>query len=844
DISGLIKGGDWAHIAVQNTGDWANPVNIYINGNLVSSQLLTNNYVYTPSSSPSLSSADLAAGTTEFSFAYSATTTPLNVNNTSAANLVIGATSGGLNGSIKQVRLYNRALSPAEIRNNAFNTCLVPQSEGALVLWLPLNKEETAGVSTDRINQFTTTNSNTVFSSAYQPVYPVLKLPTHYYYNSLNAVTKQLSPDGGESNFFYDLLGRLVVSQNAEQKTSTRGETNNRYSYTRYDALGRITEVGEKTGGATMTTAMAKSDPTLAINPMVVWQATGNNVQVTQTIYDQPNTSIVTNTAITSNQNIYNTARKRVVATIYRNTGTTETDYNSATHYQYDINGNVKRLWQEHKKSVTGAPVNMLKDLQYNYDLVSGKVNSVIYQKDKGDQFIYKYEYDPDNRLLRAYSGRDMNTLQQDAGYRYYLHGPLARMELGDALTNRIVQGSDYAYTLQGWLKAVNGVQLSPAIAPGSTDAGADGSVLSAAGIHAQVGGDALAYSLGYYQNDYTPIGGASAQALAIQYQHPSVSGNDIHGKALFNGNISNATYSIAGINNGNTRGYSYGYDQLNRLREMLAHNLSSATIAGGWNNGSVMDDNKESFTYDANGNIVKLFRNGTSAGGRKLAMDDLSYSYYYFTQNNTRKVYTPGQPLPADAWALSNQLAHVKDAVPSTNYPAAAYPDEKDIDNQANNNYTYDGIGNLVKDNAEGITKIGWTVYGKIRSIDKSDGTSIIYDYDAGGNRIQKQVISGRTKTITYYIRDAQGNSIAVYGWQGSSTAIPAAAAVGNGVAGQTWNEQHLYGSSRLGMCKPNITVPATLNTTTGAIQVGSKFFELTNHLGNVLALISEKKI
>ncbi|MEP6749222.1 MAG: hypothetical protein ABJB86_15920, partial [Bacteroidota bacterium] len=692
DISGLLNSGTWTYIAVENTGDWSNPVKIYINGNLVNSELITNSYGYTPAASPLLAPADIAAGTTEFSFAYSSTIVPLNVSNTTAANLVIGAANNGLSGSIKQVRLYNRALPATEIRNNAFNTCLVPQSEGQLVLWLPLNKEETSGVSIDHVNQLTTVNSNTVFSSAYQPVYPVHKLPTHYYYNSLNAVTKQTSPDGGENNFFYDLLGRLTVSQNAEQKTSTRGEANNRFSYTKYDLSGRITEVGEKTGAFTMTTAIAKTDPTVATSLINNWLASGTNTQVTQTIYDQPNSSIVTNLAITGSQNIYNTARKRVLSIIYRNTITSATDYNSATHYQYDINGNVKHLWQEHKKSLTGTPVNMLKDLQYDYDLVSGKVNSVIYQKDKGDQFVYKYEYDPDNRLLRAYSGRDMNTLQQDASYRYYLHGPLARAELGDGLTSRIVQGSDYAYTLQGWLKGVNGVQFSPTINSGSNDAGADGSAVAAAGIHAQVSTDALSYTLGYYQDDYIPIGGSPAIAFNIKYQHPAINGGDVNGKALFNGNISNATYSIAGIDNGNTRGYSYGYDQLSRLREMRAHNLSAVKIGGNWSNSSMITDHKETYTYDANGNIISLLRNGTSSGGRKLAMDDLSYHYYYYTQSNARKIYVPGQPLPADAWVLSNHLAHVKDAVPAGNYPLVAYPEEKDIDNEANNNYTYDG--------------------------------------------------------------------------------------------------------------------------------------------------------
>ncbi|MEZ4827676.1 MAG: hypothetical protein R3C61_15550 [Bacteroidia bacterium] len=38
----------------------------------------------------------------------------------------------------------------------------------------------------------------------------------------------------------------------------------------------------------------------------------------------------------------------------------------------------------------------------------------------------------------------------QDAKYKYYLHGPLARVELEEDL----IQGLDYVYTLQGWMQA------------------------------------------------------------------------------------------------------------------------------------------------------------------------------------------------------------------------------------------------------------------------------------------------------------------------------------------------------------------------------------------------------
>jgi RHS repeat-associated protein len=176
---------------------------------------------------------------------------------------------------------------------------------------------------------------------------------------------------------------------------------------------------------------------------------------------------------------------------------------------------------------------------------------------------------------------------------------------------------------------------------------------------------------------------------------------------------------------------------------------------------------------------------------------------------------------------AGTNKLTSVTD-------PIAAGLVNYDIDGQAANNYSYDRIGNMTADNAEGITNISWTVYGKIKNITKSNGT-IEYRYDASGNRIYKKtVISGAT-TETYYARDAQGNVMAVYEKQAANPL--------------KWMEQHLYGSSRLGMWNladvvPGTTVPASGGTVEDGYLYGSKFFELSNHLGNVLVTVSDKKI
>ncbi|MGV8878078.1 MAG: RHS repeat domain-containing protein [Sphingobacteriaceae bacterium] len=544
-------------------------------------------------------------------------------------------------------------------------------------------------------------------------------------------------------------------------------------SYTRYDLLGRITEVGEKIQTAVDLTGHEYLPEITKDN----FLAAGTDGQITQTVYDQAATGSGVASGL-SQENL----RKRVSASLYRESQ--GGPVLRASYYNYDAAGNVKTLWQQ----VDGLG---LKKLDYEYDLVSGKVNFVGYQNGQADQFYYRYVYDAENRLVqtssgtealvKTYGGSYLLNGQLDAQYEYYLHGPLARTELG-GLTGK-VQGTDYAYTLQGWLKGVNGQALTPGNEMGND--GITGSTIAR---------DAMGYSLGYYADDYKAIGGSGAAAFPMQWQSQP---GDETGQDLYNGNIGNSTVAISQFGNGAPTGYSYRYDQLNRLKETRRHGLTAGTT--GWGSGSITDAYKESYSYDANGNILGLLRNGTTEGGKPLSMDNLNYGFNKDVQGKL----------------INNKLRHVKDAVGSGNYTG-------DIDDQVNDNYAYDAIGNLTKDTQEGITAINWNVYGKIKSIAKSGG-NISYTYDASGNRTSKTA-GGVT---TYYVRDAQGNTLAVY----------------DGAGGNNWKEQQLYGSSRLGMWKPNINI-ATANGTSVWDSTGRKFFELSNHLGNVLSVITDKRI
>tara|TARA_R110000744_G_scaffold217929_1_gene336636 strand:+ start:1004 stop:1285 length:282 start_codon:yes stop_codon:yes gene_type:complete len=57
-------------------------------------------------------------------------------------------------------------------------------------------------------------------------------------------------------------------------------------------------------------------------------------------------------------------------------------------------------------------------------------------------------------------------------------------------------------------------------------------------------------------------------------------------------------------------------------------------------------------------------------------------------------------------------------------------------VDGTETENYTYDQIGNLISDNAEGIDSIAWTPYGKVRAVYKDDNSEVHFRYDASEDR------------------------------------------------------------------------------------------------------------
>jgi RHS repeat-associated protein len=195
-------------------------------------------------------------------------------------------------------------------------------------------------------------------------------------------------------------------------------------------------------------------------------------------------------------------------------------------------------------------------------------------------------------------------------------------------------------------------------------------------------------------------------------------------------------------------------------------------------------------------------------------------------------------------AGAPSNRLGHVDDLVNS-----ATFTD--DIDDQNPNNYSYDQLGQLIGDQLELIANIEWRSGDKkikalTRTTTAGNKSDMEFVYNPLGQRVVKiektrlnNVLESNDKwKYTYYAYDANGQVMATYAVKLSTTVNRA-----------TLTEQHLYGASRLGMRRidkrlyengtsPNVIPDVQQNT------LGNISYEITNYLGNVNVVISDRKI
>jgi RHS repeat-associated protein len=299
---------------------------------------------------------------------------------------------------------------------------------------------------------------------------------------------------------------------------------------------------------------------------------------------------------------------------------------------------------------------------------------------------------------------------QLQARYHYYKHGPLKRVEIGEGL-----QGIDYIYTLNGWLKSINNPEMAH-------DPGND--TKTTTGFYPDVFG----MTLDYYSGDYSRNG---------RHIVSGVTGNTLYDN--YNGNISSEIWkNIDPQLPTNIMVASYKFDYQNQFSESVygAYNPSTLTYSDKFPAYSMQ------MTYDKNGNIQNLLRNQDAVAGSSLissvhTFDNMSYDYF------------PG----------TNQVKCITDqGNPSL--------EQEDFDNTTIlTNFAYNEIGQARFEDVENGQDrwFKYDAYGKVTGIYTNPlfTTSLaLYYYDDRGFRYMKDVQGEKT----YYVRDASGNVVSTY--------------------------------------------------------------------------------
>ena len=184
-------------------------------------------------------------------------------------------------------------------------------------------------------------------------------------------------------------------------------------------------------------------------------------------------------------------------------------------------------------------------------------------------------------------------------------------------------------------------------------------------------------------------------------------------GTKLYNGNISETQWQTAYDQPLLSRKYAYKYDALNRLKNAYYQKPGNVN--------PIPDSYNENLTYDKNGNILTLNRNGTSeAPAPVVPIDNLVYNYD--TNSNKLIKVTDNQPFPSGFRDGANLATE----------------------------YTYDVNGNMITDANKGIsTAITYNHLNLPLSVFFPTG-NIAYIYNANGEKVKKVVTVTTPSSIT----------------------------------------------------------------------------------------------
>lgn len=320
-------------------------------------------------------------------------------------------------------------------------------------------------------------------------------------------------------------------------------------------------------------------------------------------------------------------------------------------------------------------------------DAFSGRLNytETRHKRLSGDPELYikeVYTYSAQDRLMtHTHQIGTSGTPQLLASNTYDELGQLISKNVGN------LQKVDYTYNIRGWLTGINNDPTNNLI-----------------------------------------LNTTEKDLFAFKINYNTTEGNVASVKSLYNGNISE-TYYRTGSDNV-LRKYGYEYDNLNRLKNAIYQKPGGNTYP------TYEDYSEKNITYDKNGNIQTLYRNGDLVDALPAnQIDDLQYSY------------KPN----------SNILISVSDNSGNT----SGFNDKNTI----GDDYGYDANGNMITDKNKNITSIIYNHLNLPTKIAFGATGNIVYIYNVAGQKVQKIVtdVIANTVTKTDYLGGFQYQGVGV---------------------------------------------------------------------------------
>ena len=517
-------------------------------------------------------------------------------------------------------------------------------------------------------------------------------------------------PSGGWTRYIYDKLDRVVLEQHAEQALQ------NKWSFTKYDVLGRVIQRGELVNSGTQSGLQSAFD---GVNmPYEVWQGTAyssqsfpityNAVDVKNELYyDQyawVNSALAFNASLAYHSQ-YSNAKGLATGSYARSPENVNEVFHTVLYY--DNKGQVIQSQQTHHKGGSNLFTKpIITNFQYSFvgEVLAAKIT---YQVDGQSTIstLTTNEYDHAGRLLKVYHGingiapveilrmtyDEIGRLSQKKilpNGSYYVGGTLDYINRPPSPNANIDDVAKKAVCLlPGTLINSNSVgHYSASINPNATT-GMPISGLQTMDYQWHIRGGLRGINLdasGAVMPD-------SLQGDLFSFKLDYETGTPA-GVGYYDGNIGKQTWrNVENNTKTGLRAYTYGYDAGSRLTAADYLGVSNENFS------------LPSISYNKNGGITKLRRYG-KVGASYGLVDSLTYNY------------------------VGNRLTQITDTQGNNN-------GNEFVQNGAGL-YTHYADGALKSDANEQIQNIIYDTFLKQPiELQLTDGRKIKNYYDGGGN-------------------------------------------------------------------------------------------------------------